>query len=165
MSVIKVISLDPGGTTGWAKGLIREHEGIMYVTSGQDVWNHLQLYDNLKIGKYDIIVCERFDFRKRGVKQQEAANLISRELIGVVQLYVQQNQPPVTEGYNVQFYMQMPAEGLGGYWSEDNRLKEDKVFRAGRPHANDAMRHLLQWYGFKEGYKYNKNGFRPLEAQ
>jgi hypothetical protein len=163
MSVVKVIALDPGGTTGWAKGLIREDEGIMYVASGQDVWNHVELWDNLTIIKPKIIVCERFDFRKRGVKQEEAANLISRELIGVVELYYQLANRLIPEE-NVQLYMQMPAEALGGYWSEDNRLKEDKVFRAGRPHANDAMRHLLQWFMFKEGFKYNKKGFLPLEA-
>ena len=165
--IIKVIAIDPGGTTGWAKGLIRE--GRMGVTAGQDEWNHIQIYNALDLYKPDIIVCERFDFRKRGVKQQEAANLISREYIGVIHFYVQtQNlklhSTPQSSYERVSLFMQMPSEGVGGYWKEDSKLKEDGVFNIGKPHANDATRHLLQWFTFKEGYQYNKGGFYRLDG-
>lgn len=151
IDVVKVISLDPGGTTGWTKGLI--HENKMGVISGQEPWNHLELYLQLQLMNPDIIVCERFEFRKKA--SQEGAVLISAEYIGVVHLYQQQ--------HGCELYMQMPTEGLGGFYGKDIVLKENNVFNIGKPHANDAMRHLLQWYTFGPGYKYNKHGFYPLE--
>jgi hypothetical protein len=157
MDIIKVISLDPGGTTGWAKGLISD--GRMGVISGQFAYNHLQLFDGIRVFRPDHIVCERFDYRKPA-KGSEGTELISRELIGVVNLYVQVREEQNTK---VELYMQMPAEALGGYWQKDEKLKEDKVFMVGKPHANDAMRHLLQWYQFKEGYQFNKDGFYRLD--
>src|SRR4029078_2502464 len=164
-NLIKVIALDPGGTTGWAKGLIRD--GKMYAISGQEKWNHIQLYNSLKLSKPDIIVCERFDYRKGGYKQ-EGVELISREYIGVVQLYVQKENvklspEPLKDYTRVKLYMQMPSEGVGGYWKEDSKLKEDGMFMVGKTHANDAMRHLLQWFVFKEGYQFNKEGFARLD--
>lgn len=151
--ITKVIALDPGGTTGWAKGLI--YEGRMGVISGQDTFNHIELYDFVENMRPDIIVCERFDFRKGG-RTRAGVELISKEYIGVVHLY--------SQVMNIELHMQMPAEGVGGYWKDDHRLKEDKVFTRGKPHANDAMRHLLQWFTFKEGYKYNQKGFYRLEG-
>ena len=161
--LIKVIALDPGGTTGWAKGLIRE--GKMGVMSGQDEWNHLALYEELKHTFPNIIICERFDYRKGG-KKQEGVELISREYIGVVQLYVQQQQSRFRPGhpYYVDIYMQMPQEALGGFYKSPMKLKEAGVYKPGKPHANDAMRHLLQWWDFKEGFQYNENGFYRLEG-
>jgi hypothetical protein len=161
-SPIKVIALDPGGTTGWAKGLIRDYK--MHAISGQDKWNHLELYNAIELFKPDIIICERFDYRKGG-KKQVGVELISREYIGVVELYVQMRDAEFKagSGYFVQLYMQMPTEALGGYWKEDSKLKEDNMFMIGKPHANDAMRHLLQWYSFKQGFVYNKHGFARLD--
>lgn len=159
--LIKVIALDPGGTTGWAKGLIRE--GRMGVTSGQDTWNHYQIYEYLRLFKPDAIVCERFDYRKGG-KKQEGVELVSREYIGIVHLFVQRRQPPVIHRCVVKLYLQMPTEALGGFWAKDSKLKEDGVFMVGKPHANDAMRHLLQWFQFGPGFRFNKAGFYRLNA-
>jgi len=160
MEIVKVIALDPGGTTGWAKGLIRD--GKMYVVSGQDEWDHFDIFKELsEVTKPDIIVCERFDYRKGG-RKQEGVELISREYIGVVRLYALMF--PNTPNGPLQLYMQMPSEGVGGYWKEDAQLKKDGVFMIGKPHANDAMRHLLQWYTFKEGYIYNKEGFTRMDS-
>ena len=160
--LIKVISLDPGGTTGWAKGLIRE--GRMGAFSGQYAWDHLGLYDHLMLFHPHFIVCERFDYRKGG-KKQEGVELVSREYIGVITLYAQQMNLTCDPGsYKVRLFMQMPSEGVGGYWAEDKKLKADGMFNVGKPHANDAMRHLLQWFTFKEGYQFNKDGFYRMDA-
>lgn len=166
-NLIKVISLDPGGTTGWAKGLILN--GKMGAISGQDAWDHLALYTAIQVFDPDIIVCERFDYRKGGYKQ-EGVELISREYIGVVELFVQQSNAlsySSLEGHkrSVKLCMQMPSEGVGGYWKEDDKLKADGMYMAGIPHGNDAMRHLLQWFTFKEGYQYNKEGFYRLDKE
>lgn len=146
-----ILALDPGGTTGWAYGLISD--GKMGVKSGQEMWNHVDLYDSLTQFNPHIIVCERFDYRKLSANQ--GAELISREYIGVITLWARQKQR--------QLVMQMPSEGVGGYYKGD-QLKKHGVYLRGKPHANDAMRHLLQWYTFKEGYQYNKEGFYLSEV-
>lgn len=144
--MIRVSALDPGITTGWAFGLI--DDGAMRVTSGQQEWDHLGLYNWLEYQKPEYIVCERFQFRQR----QDNLELFSRELIGVTNLYVKQHK-------DVQLHMQSPSEALGGYFKNE-KLKHDHVYEKGKPHANDAMRHLLYWFTFKQGYQFNQHGYR-----
>jgi len=121
----------------------------MKVEADQQVWDHNGLYKWVAHTQPEHIVCERFEYRMH----LEKADLFSRELIGVVSLYVQERD-------DVQLYMQMPREVLGktNYFSNE-KLKETRVFRPGKPHANDAMRHLLYWYTFKQGYQFNKEGY------
>jgi hypothetical protein len=52
---------------------------------------------------------------------------------------------------------QMPAV-IGGYFT-DKRLKTDNIFKEGRPHSNDAARHLLHWFQFGPGFQYNELGY------
>jgi hypothetical protein len=145
-----VLALDPGVTTGYATGLIED--GFMKVDSDQKIWNHLDLHIFLITFEPDHIVCETFEFRQKIDKLE----LFSRELIGIVQLYIQ-----IHKSDNL--YMQSPGEVLRGYFS-NARLKEDKVYNRGKPHANDAMRHLLHWYQFKQGYQFNQRGYGTIEG-
>ena len=57
----------------------------------------------------------------------------------------------------------MPAQVLGKkcHWSNE-KLKAARVYKVANEHANDAMRHLLYWWTFGPGFKYNTNGFEPL---
>lgn len=142
---IIVVSLDPGITTGWATGIIED--GFMVTDSEQQRWDHSGLWNFLEYKQPNFIVCERFEYRQR----QDKAELFSRELIGVVNLYVQQN--------DVQLFMQMPSEVINGYYNS-NMLKSVNAYKPGRPHANDAMSHLLHWFQFKQGYLYNEKGFK-----
>ena len=121
----------------------------MRVSSGQNEWNHLELYNWLNFQKPDHIICESFEFRMR----QTGLELFSRELIGVVNLYFQQYTDVAD------LFMQSPSEALGGYFNNE-KLKHDNVYEKGKPHANDAMRHLLHWYCFKQGYQFNQHGYR-----
>lgn len=153
----KVVALDPGRTTGHATGLISE--GLLEAHSGQDQWNHLQLYDQLRLAKPDIIVCEDFEYRNRA---RAGLDLYSRELIGIVNLYVQETRRDSNKANAVSctLTIQKAAQGKGFY--SDGMLKKDKLHRPGKPHANDAMRHLLHWFTFGAGYQYNTRGYEPL---
>lgn len=157
---MKVIALDPGVTTGYAVGHIEQGKP-MGVISGQEAWNELGLYNNLVSGKPDIVVYEKFESGKdnpyRKIKNRNYdVELFSRNLIGVINLFCMQN--------NISFYEQSPAKGVGGHFRLDSILKQASVFKVGKPHANDAMRHLLQWYTFGPGFQYDtdKKGFVPL---
>ncbi len=147
MDSINVISIDPGETTGYAIGKIAND--YMEVKADQEKFDHLGIYKWLTEQHPHIIVCESFDFRKRA----QGVNMYPRELIGVINLFVQSNS------FVHSFYMQKPAEGKSYY--DDNKLREADLYWVGKDHARDATRHLLQWFTFGAGYKYNKKGFGP----
>lgn len=151
---MKVIALDPGVTTGYASGII--DNGKLGVVSGQAKWLELDLYSQLGMSGAQYIIYERFEYRSQRAYNVDNANLFARNLIGVINLYLQQH----TE---VMYHMQMPATVLGkqAYWSNE-KLKAAQVYKVANPHANDAMRHLLYWWKFGPGFKWNTNGFEPL---
>lgn len=144
---MKIISLDPGGTTGIGVGYLDEEAGLLRVTSDQKILSHQGLYNLLVRESPDWVICEDFIFRNRA---RDGLELISAELIGVVKLYAAE--------YKCSLTMQSPVEGIGGYYNDD-RLKEHDLWQAGKIHANEALMHLLTWYTFKHGFKYNKKGF------
>lgn len=155
--VLKVIALDPGVTTGYVSGLIER--GKLQVVSGQAKWNELQLYSQLQLGKPDIIVYERFEYRAErhgAYGNLPNVELFPRNLIGVINLYLQQNP-------EVKSYPQMPGYAVGKRpFFTDDKLKAAKVYKVANPHANDAMRHMLQWWHQGSGYQYNTNGFEGI---
>jgi len=148
---LKIVAFDPGITTGYASGVITD--GKLGAVSGQAKWKELDLYLQLKFAQPRIIIYERFDFR-RGQSRME---LFPRNLIGVIHLYYQKR---MAQGVPIDLFPQMPVEGKNYY--TDAVLKSSKMYKVGNPHANDAMRHLLHWYTFGPGFKYNTNGFEPL---
>lgn len=151
---MKAVAIDPGGTTGYAVGLIED--GRMKVSTGQAVFTHLSLYNQLVLSSPHIIVCESFDFRRRS---QLGVNLFPKELIGVVELYAQQRATD-NEDHGVELCYQKPGNVLGQFYTDDV-LKKDRLYKTGRPHANDACRHLLHWFTFGSGFKYNTGGYDP----
>jgi len=148
---LKVVSLDPGGTTGHATGLI--DDGLMTIVSGQDRFTHRDLWLQLNVSKPQVLVCESFDYRRSGRGRTPAkVDLYPRELIGICNLYVQMID-------RCELVMQKPSEGKSGYFN-DRKLREDDLYKIARPHANDAVRHLLQWFTFGKGYQYNTRGYQ-----
>lgn len=144
---MKVVAFDTGGTTGIAVGLLDLEKGLMRVSSSQEILSHHGIYNHIQRLNPDIIICEDFQYRNRA---RDGLELISAELNGVVKLYASE--------YKVTLYMQTPVEGIGGFYNDD-RLKEHDLWQEGKIHANEATMHLLHWYTFKQGYKYNKEGF------
>lgn len=150
---IVVIAFDPGITTGIATGVIRN--GHMEVGSAQHKEDVDWLWHYLNLSCPDHIVYERFDYRRH--KHRDGLELFSRELIGVIRLFAAIHNEVVP---HVELYAQTPAEGVAGYYTDDT-LKKEGLYKSGNPHANDAVRHLLQWYTFKAGYQFNTSGFSP----
>lgn len=158
-SVIKVVAIDPGITTGYAVGLIEN--GEMGVISGQTVWNELGLWTELNRSTPDVLIYETFEFRNQPSKaKHNRIELFSRNLIGIMNLYADQANLPDSRKICL-LYKQTPFTGKSYY--SDNHLKKDKLYKPLKGgHANDAVRHLLQWFTFGPGYKYNEKGYRPL---
>lgn len=155
MSVIKVTAFDPGITTGYATGLIEN--GKMGVVSGQDKWNEFELYVQLKRSKPDVVIYETFEYRNQPKVKRDKVVLFSRNLIGVLNLYVYERH---SQKMPVVCVQQTPFQGKSYF--TDNVLKKHGLHKPGRLHANDAVRHILQWYQFGPGYEHNKHGYEAL---
>src|SRR5688500_9687577 len=89
------------------------------------------------------IICESFEYRP--YQSSPSISLVSRDLIGVVQLFGKEQNIPV--------FMQTASQGKGYYTNE--KLKELGLYVRGQDHARDATRHLLYWFTFKSEYQYN----------
>lgn len=142
---MKVFAIDPGITTGYAQGSI--NDGLMIVVTGEAKMSHNDLLKFLQQFQPDVVVTESFEFRQ---KSRKGLVLYSLELIGVAAVYC--------EVKNVPLMRQSAAKGKSYF--RDAQLKKDGTFKPGRPHANDAARHLLHWFVFGSGYQYNTKGYR-----
>lgn len=136
-----IAALDPGGTTGWA--LYNPITGIVRCGQIGPGPHHLELdrfLNNTFVETMDAdgifeVVCEEFDFRNSVDKDK--LELVSREYIGVVNLFNQTVGVPV--------FFENASSAL--WFIKDIKLKkmgwyEDTV---GLPHARDALRHLLKY--------------------
>jgi hypothetical protein len=147
----RVVALDPGGTTGWAAYSANRIVHDPWNPS-QDEWkdglwswgqigpgkHHLELEELLDKQSEGIdtfiVVCESFEFRQG--KQRANINLMSREYIGVVELWCKHN--PKAE------YVAQTA-GMGKGFVTDPKLRIMGRWIKGQKHARDAMRHLIYY--------------------
>jgi len=144
---MKVVALDPGGTTGWAcldldedviiarsKTFLRDH-----VTQGQlgnNSEHHKLLWMLLTNMRPDVIVCERFKHYGN-----EFAKIMSREYIGIVKLY--------QELYGCELFQ--PGSDKKE-WASDRKLRILLILCvpfSRWKHANDALRHLVYYIVFE----------------
>lgn len=151
VDVINVLTIDPGETTGYAHGKIVD--GQMVIATGQAKWTHSDLLKHIQWYQPHIIVYETFDFRRHKKAQRDRVNLYAKELIGVIELYEQ------TVDFVI-LHTQTPSQVMGkiSYFNHQ-RLKEEGIYKPNKKHANEAVRHLLYWFNFGKGYKYNKKGY------
>lgn len=133
-----IVALDPGETTGWAS-FSPSHERDGY-KSGE--WHYDQVWEGITAPQVfnkpiTRLVYESFKLREAN---PHAVNLTPVEVIGVIKL--------AARIHKIKLVPQTPSEGKG-FWSDD-RLKEFQLYKAGKPHANDAMRHLLHYLHFND---------------
>jgi hypothetical protein len=136
--MLKIVSLDPGVTTGYSLGIIADN--AFFVSCDQEKFTHKNLWDLLSEVDPNIVVCESFEYRN---KARDGLELYSCELIGVVKLF----NPP-------HLRMQTAAFGKGHY--NDTKLKKMNLYVPGKDHGRDALRHMLQWFTFGPGFSYYK---------
>lgn len=118
-----ILALDPGGTSG----LVLGSPLLLAELSAKD--HHLDLWHILCQYAPTMIVCESF------TQQRRAADLKPIEYIGVVRLWCATRYVPLV----------LQSAGVGKtFWTND-KLKTLGYYKAGMPHAIDALRHWL-WY-------------------
>lgn len=142
MEPVRVISIDPGGTTGYTYARITDGQIEVFpfqmVDDVDELWNRLVLFNP------DHIVMEDFEFRQR---VRTGLVLFSVQLIGVARLY-----ELTVAKRTCTVFLQKASEGKGYY--TDIQLKNKAVYKRGVPHGMDAMRHFLQWVTFKAGHQF-----------
>lgn len=138
-SLLRALSLDPGGTTGYAICAI-DNVNSLRVGWDQARLSESGLMELLETVQPDVIICEDFEYRNRA---RAGLDLTPPRLIGVVKLYAQGN---------CKLELQKAAVGKGHY--SDQRLRSFDLYRRGIPHGRDALRHLLHWLTFRGGNAY-----------
>ena len=136
MTNLRAIALDPGITTG-----IVTLYNFDRLTVNQEKLSVNDLYHYLEFHRPNQIICEDFEYRS----WEKSVELFSVQLIGVVNLYVQQNP-------SVELVIQNAATGKGHY--KDQTIKDLNLWVPGKPHGMDALRHMLQWLTFGSGYQF-----------
>lgn len=139
-TLLPVISLDPGGTTGVAYFNPKKLSIWCGQINGE---HHLSLYEELvdfygmSLGEGGLeIVCESFEFRQhRGTFDQDKIDLSSKEYIGVVRMFCQIYDKPV--------YFQSASVAKGFVPDAKLEMLGWYSLTKGMPHARDALRHLI----------------------
>jgi hypothetical protein len=163
MRQLKIMSIDPGGTTGWATFV------IPLSPTGNLIWNgplrrmlsdagqlsktdhHDNLREVLSRQRPDLIILERFEKRNN-----DFSLLISCEYIGVVKLYGQQYRCPVV--------MQGASQAL--VWCDDVKMKVlEALVLPYTPNkdANAARKHLVYFLVFNSDPRLAEVRLRILE--
>lgn len=135
---LKLLSLDPGETTGVAvfQGLVLSDAlqlptGLMPLAA-QTVYHYI-----LKIDP-KVVVMEDYKVYAWKANQHKWAELHTPKLIGAIQFACAELGIPL--------FLQSAQTGKG--FCTDERLKEWGFYRAAHRHANDAIRHACQWLMF-----------------
>lgn len=147
---IKVMSIDPGIMTGYSQGIIQG--GVLHFTVFQRTDEVNDLWDRLDYFHPRFIICEDFDFRGGHQRAATGIEYFPIQLIGVARLYADKAH------HQCACYLQKAAQGKAYY--TNNILRDNGLLPRGMatkvPHGIDAMRHLLQWFTFGPGFKYNE---------
>lgn len=138
---MKVIAIDPGGTTGIT--IAQFGTDVMYVRPTQDRYTPKEFMEflMLHVGTASWVIIESFEFRK-GARQ--GLDLTPAHLIGVAMASVPEDR----------LRQQTAAVGKS-HFGNDQKLKDRKLWIPGKPHAMDSLRHFMQWFQFGHGYQYN----------
>lgn len=137
---MKIVSIDPGGTTGYAIGEDFPEIFRVQIAYGQKKMNSDELYEFIEDLNPSHLICENFTYRN---KPRTGLDLTAPKLIGVVELYA-------TRQTGVTLYMQPP--GLGWDYFTDKRIKDMRLYQKGLQHGRDALRHMLYWITFGKGF-------------
>ena len=137
---VRIIALDPGGSTGWALADIGFNDDkncyeIGYRHGQLEMReHHFHLWQLLAQLDPDILVSESFEYRN---KTRSGLELVSREYIGIAKLFGTVNSIPVV--------LQTASMAKGFVTNDNIHLATGWVPSYDNRHAADAYRHLLYY--------------------
>jgi len=155
---IRILGLDPGGTTGWALFSAEERyehddKAVVYdkpkftcgeLGAGDKHEHHNELYELMELQQSDnyIIVCESFEYRNTA---RAGLELISKEYIGVVKLFAQQRMLGLSSQRLVFQTASMGKITQKSFVKKRNLQKLGLWYSTDGNHAMDGYGHLLFW--------------------
>jgi hypothetical protein len=151
---MRILGLDPGGSTGWCFFGYQESDPEKWTWSGDTITlkHHHSLLRAL-IQRYmpDYIVCEDFQFRQKAGTEdyRKGLELISREYIGIARLAAQD--------MDAKFILQ-PSSMKDTNLTRDENLEKLGILRTPlhpNRHYHDACRHTVN-------YIIQKRRFQPF---
>lgn len=148
---MRLIALDPGGTTGVARLFGGIGRDSIEVTQLGPHEHHQDLWIYLETAVPEVVICERFMYQRREVDKGVALNIDAREYIGIAKLWCLLN--------DAKFVLQTPAQAKN-LWKDD-KLKKIGLYSTNARHANDATRHLLYFLTVTLGDRHYINLLRP----
>lgn len=121
-----IMSIDPGGTTGWSLWTKTE------IKTGEisEDEHHGTLAYVIRFYEPELIICESFEYRNTS---PAGLNLIPVEYIGIVKLVA----------VNILADVEMQTASIAKGFVKDENIKRLGLWEPGKPHAMDALRHLL----------------------
>lgn len=140
-TALRLLGVDPGGATGWSVVQINFHDSdepyIEVVQRGQvgdpDKHEHHAELETIMqtYGPFTLIVCERFEHRNN-----EFAELVSLEYIGVVKAFCQRCHVPLV----------LQGSSEAKHWADNSKLAQlgflISPLRMWKD-TNDSMRHIV----------------------
>lgn len=149
--MLRIVALDPGGTTGWGmftaeerydhldkKSVYTKHKFDCGQLGPQE--HHSELYNALGMWQTDhyIVVCESFEYRNRA---RPGLELISKEYIGVAKLFCEER--------GIKYIEQTASMGKvrdkSTAFIKPRNLQKLGLWTPGWGHAMDGYGHLLYY--------------------
>lgn len=149
---MKVIALDPGGTTGYAimttEAARTDKENSTWTFGELTGGHHLALWDLLEAERPHYVIYERFQYQRRELDKGVSLVLVSVEYIGIIRLWLSMVERLGRPVYDI---CQTPAQAKN-LWTDD-KLEKVGLYTKGSAHIRDATRHLLYWLTVTQNHR------------
>lgn len=145
---MKILAIDPGVTTGMAR-LNRTPDKFEIIETWEEKFSHRDFWDELHIEVPNLIIIENFIHT-----QVSRVNLYPAELIGIASLFVE-----IMHWVPIQLVKQNPDKRK---WWTMEKIKAINLWESGKPHAMDALKHLLVYETFTAGNQKYIAGLKKL---
>jgi len=133
----KLLSIDPGETTGWAlfeKGKLTQHGHLDIKKDGLKIINETFVFRDF----IDHMVIEDYKVYPKNLKDHSLSALVTPRLIGSFEYFAMLHFIPIT------YQMAGTAKGF----VTDDKLKQWGYWIVGEKHSRDAIRHGCYWLLF-----------------
>jgi len=134
---MRIVALDPGGTTGWASANSLALEYYQWQRGQLTGEHHEELWHLLQVHQPEVLVIERFQYQRRDMERGVQLNIDAREYIGVAKLWAK-----IGACSSVDLVLQTPHQRKV---FDDEKLKKMSLYLPAMSHAMDATRHLLYY--------------------
>lgn len=153
---MKILALDPGGTTGCCVYDDSVPEGVNKFAMFQigPGPHHLALWDLLRSDQWDTVIYEAFTYQRRELDKGVSLVLDSKEYIGVIKLWSEYQVVPKAK------LIEHPTSFMS-LFKDDDKLKKMGLYTPNAVHANDATRHLMHHLVVKLGQKHYLQVLKP----